>query len=256
MNSKPQVALFVTCLVDLFRPETGFAAIRLLRAAGCEVVVPENQTCCGQVAINAGNRTGAAAIAKQVISMLEDYPAVVLPSGSCAGMLVQHYPELLASEPAWHARATDLSKRCFELTSWLGEIGFEASAQQMDSTDSETLTYHDSCSGLRELKIHTQPRALLRSLGMHISEMQETETCCGFGGTFCTKYPAISARLADDKLKSALDTGAGALVGGDLGCLLHLQGRADRQGIDIRCRHVAEVLAEQLDKVAPKDAAN
>lgn len=247
-NNRPRVGLFVTCLVDLQRPSVGFAAVKLLEQAGCSVEVPTAQTCCGQPAFNNGDFDTTAALARQTIAALEDYDYIVVPSGSCAGTLKIHYPELLADDPDWAARARAFSAKVHELLSFLVDVrGFDASS--LDCSFVGTATYHDSCSGLRELGIKQQPRTLLSGVdGLQVSEMQETEVCCGFGGTFCVKYPEISGRLGSDKLRNAQETGADVLLGGDLGCLLNLSGRARREGIPMRVFHTAEILAGMAER--------
>ncbi len=236
------VGFFVTCLADLFRPSVGFASIALLERAGCEVSVPVQQTCCGQPAYNNGDYPGAAKIARQVIERFSDFDYVVLPSGSCAGMMIKHYPRILEGE--WHEKATALAEKTFELTTFLSEIAAPVPDQQFPEPLHETVTYHDSCAGLRELGIKQHPRDLLKNLcDIDIAELSHSEVCCGFGGTFCAKMPALSAKMTDDKLADAGDTGAQLLTGGDLGCLLAIAGRARRQGLAMEVRHVAELLA-------------
>ncbi len=235
-----RVGLFVTCLVDLIRPSIGFAALRLLESAGCEVVVP-TQTCCGQPAYNAGRRRDAKDLAKAAIAAFEDCDHVVAPSGSCAAMLRVHYPSLLASEPEWAERAKTFAARCHELVSFLAAMGKECPAPaRWDAV----AAYHDSCSALRELGIREEPRRLLgRVEGLTLRELGDGNQCCGFGGAFCVKYPEIASRIARDKLTAAKLTGAQMIVSADLGCLLHLAGLASREGVPISCRHIAEVLA-------------
>ncbi len=239
----PRVGLFVTCLVDLFRPSIGFAAIKLLEAAGCHVDVPRTQTCCGQPAYNSGDRQDSRIIARQVITAFEAYDYVVVPSGSCAGMLRKHYPSLFAADPAWHRRAMALAERTHELVSFLVDV---RGLDKVEATYDGTITYHDSCSGLRELDVQKQPRKLLASVsGTHLRELPDANVCCGFGGTFCVKYPDISNRMAEDKTADIVATGADTVLAGDLGCLMQIAGKLQRQGIDIQVRHVAEVLADQ-----------
>ena len=177
-----RVGLFVTCLADLMRPSVGFAAVKLLEDAGCSVEVPPGQTCCGQPALNSGDSVDAREIARRVIKAFEGYDAVVGPSGSCMGTLRQDYPALFADEPAWRARAEDLSRRSFELLSFLVDVLKVPGVQvRYDGK----VTYHDSCAGLRELGVRAQPRKLLASVqGLALVEMEGTEECCGFGGTF------------------------------------------------------------------------
>lgn len=236
-----KVALFVTCLVDLFRPSVGFAAVKLLEAAGCEVEVPPAQSCCGQPAYNSGAKADAKAIARQVIATFEPYEYVVAPSGSCAGMIKTHYPELFADEPAWAERARALARRCHELLAFLVDVrGMTAVAAEYRGR----VAYHDSCSSLRELGVKSQPRRLLASVaGLELRELPGAEVCCGFGGTFCVKYPEISTRMASDKAREIQASGADTLLAGDLGCLLNLAGRLAREGSAVKVRHVAEVLA-------------
>lgn len=247
-SGRKQVALFATCLADLFRPSVAFACINLLEQADCDVVVPEQQTCCGQPAYNSGDPDATVPVAKNVISMLAGYDYVVIPSGSCAGMICHHYPRLLQGE--WRESALELAARTFELTAFLNDIA-HIKPSEGARPNLPAITYHDGCAGLRELKIKEQPRQLLRDLcGVEVDEMQQTEVCCGFGGTFCTKMPEISGKMVNDKLDNALATGAKVLTGGDLGCLLHIAGRALRRGDDIDVRHIAELLCNELDTAA------
>jgi L-lactate dehydrogenase complex protein LldE len=237
-----RVGLFVTCLVDLMRPSIGFAALRLLEAAGCEVVVPPAQTCCGQPGYNSGDQKAAKALALKVLGEFDGCDYVVLPSGSCAGMIRVHYPALFKDDPAVIESIKRLSARTYELTDFLVNV---AKLQNIPGDYSGSLTYHDSCSGLREMGVQAQPRALLaRMPGVKLTEMRESTTCCGFGGTFSVKFGDISARMADNKCEHIAQTGAGAIVAGDLGCLMNIEGRLRRRGdLDTRVLHIAEVLA-------------
>jgi L-lactate dehydrogenase complex protein LldE len=241
-QKRPRVALFVTCLVDLYRPSVGFAAIKLLEDAGCEVVVPLAQTCCGQPAFNSGHRASAQEIARQVIAAFLPYDYVVAPSGSCAGMISHHYPSLFSEhDPEARGQAETLAGKTHELTSFLTDV---LKMTRVEASYGGMVTYHDSCSGLRELGVKAQPRRLLESVqGLGLTEMAEPEICCGFGGTFCVKYPEISTRMVSDKVSDIAATGADTLLAGDLGCLLNMAGRLKREGSAIRVRHVAEVLA-------------
>ena len=244
-DSRPQVALFVTCLVDLMRPSVGFSAVKLLEAAGCDVAVPEAQTCCGQPAYNSGDKADAKAIARQTIKVFEGYDYIVAPSGSCAGMLSKHYPELFEGDDAMSARARDLARRTYELISFMTDV------RGMTSVDAEydgAVTYHDSCSSLREMQVRTQPRKLLQSIdGVEIRELTFNEACCGFGGTFCVKYPDISNKMVGDKCADISETGAGTVLAGDMGCLLNIAGKLKREGSSVEVRHIAEVLAGMTD---------
>lgn len=245
----PHVAFFVTCLVDMMRPDTGFAAIRLLEDAGCRVTVPQSQTCCGQPTYNAGDQKDARDIARMTIEAFEGYDYVVAPSGSCAGMIRVHYPRLFADDPAMLERALATASKTWELTAFLVDVmGYRPTGVTLY----ETVTYHDSCSGLRELGVKQQPRTLLGAIkGLSLAEGDNAETCCGFGGLFCVKYPDISVAMVDKKLNDIIATGAETVLGGDLGCLMNMAGRASRRGAPVKVWHVAEVLAGMVDEVEP-----
>jgi L-lactate dehydrogenase complex protein LldE len=244
-KEKTRVGLFVTCLVDLMRPSVGFAAVKLLEQAGCEVEVPVAQTCCGQPAYNSGDRDGTETIARQVIAAFEPYDYVVAPSGSCAGMIRKHYVELFADDAEMRARAERLATKTHELISFLVDV------RGMRGVEAELhgkATYHDSCSGLRELGIKAQPRQLLASVkGLEMIELGEAEVCCGFGGTFCVKYSDISNAIVEKKTECVANTGADLLLAGDLGCLMNIAGKLKREGRRVEVRHVAEVLAGTSD---------
>jgi L-lactate dehydrogenase complex protein LldE len=241
----PSVGLFVTCLIDLFRPNVGFAAVKLLEKAGCVVEVPRAQTCCGQPAYNNGDQQTTADIARQVIAAFETFDYVVAASGSCIGMIKEHYPRVLKDDSMWCDRAKQLAGRCYELTAFLVDV---MQMREVESSFAATATYHDSCSGLRELGIKQQPRVLLSKLdGLTLKEMEDSEVCCGFGGTFCIKYPKISERMVSDKTANISATEADCIVGGDMGCLLNIAGRLKREGSRIKVYHVAEVLAAMTD---------
>lgn len=255
-GARPRVGLFVTCLVDLFRPSVGFAAVKLIEDSGCTVDVPGLQTCCGQPAYNSGDRGDAKAIAKRTIMLFEEFDYVVVPSGSCGGMIKEHYPELLADEPDWAPRAKHLAARTWELVSFLHDV---RGARRVEARYDGTVTYHDSCSGLRELGVKHQPRALLASVkGLKLKELPSAETCCGFGGTFCIKYPEISDKMVEGKATDILATGADTLLAGDMGCLLNMAGKLKRMQDErgakpTQVRHVAEVLAGMADEPAIGD---
>jgi L-lactate dehydrogenase complex protein LldE len=242
-----RVGLFVTCLVDLIRPSVGFATAKLLADAGCVVEVPR-QSCCGQPAFNSGDRATAQDIARQVITAFAPHDYVVAPSGSCAGMIKAHYPELFHGDPNWQPRADALAEKTYELTSFLVDVcGVDKVAARLDAT----ATYHDSCSGLRELGVHDQPRRLLATVaGLQLAEMRDANVCCGFGGTFCVKYPDISNAIVAKKAAAITATGASLLLAGDLGCLMNMAGKLQRDGATIEVRHVAEVLAGMTNEPA------
>ena len=240
----PRVALFVTCLVDLFRPSVGFAAVKLLQDAGCTVDVP-SQTCCGQPSYNSGDRATTRDIAAQVFAAFRPYDYVVAPSGSCAGMIKRHYPELFADDPNMAAKAQAMAAKTYELVSFLTDV---LGVRSVDAAFDGAITYHDSCSGLRELGVRAQPRALLRTVrGLDLVEMKDTDVCCGFGGTFAVKYGELSNSIVERKTAEVIASGARTLVAGDLGCLMNMAGKLSRQGANTEVRHVAEILAGMAD---------
>ena len=236
-----RVGFFVTCLVDLVRPRIGFAAIELLQLAGCEVVVPSTQTCCGQPGYNSGDIKSGRDLALKFLEEFQGCDYVVAPSGSCSGMIRMHYPVIFKDEPETLARLTALTNKTYELTDFLVNV---VKLDTLQTNFSGTITYHDSCSGLRELGVKNQPRTLLKQCGVAVTEMLDAEVCCGFGGTFSIKLGDISTRMADNKCVNAQATGANAIVGGDLGCLLTIEGRLRRNGDKAtKVLHIAEVLA-------------
>ncbi|HVY57346.1 MAG TPA: (Fe-S)-binding protein [Xanthobacteraceae bacterium] len=242
-----RVGLFVTCLVDFIRPSIGFAAAKLLEEAGCTVDVPP-QSCCGQPAFNSGDRATTRRIAQQVIDAFGSCDYVVAPSGSCAGMLKVHYPELFRDDPNWLPRAQAFASKCYELVSFLVDV---LRVARVNAQFEGTVTYHDACSGLRELGVRVQPRRLLGTVqGLTLKEMNDSDVCCGFGGTFCVKYPDISNAIVAKKTAHVREAGAETLLAGDLGCLMNIAGKLQREGHAIEVRHVAEVLAGMTDEPA------
>jgi L-lactate dehydrogenase complex protein LldE len=241
-----RVGLFVTCLVDLVRPRIGFSALRLLESAGCEVVVPSTQTCCGQPGYNSGDRASAQALARKVLEEFSGCDYVVTPSGSCGGMIKTHYPELLSEFPELQTELQGLTARVWELADFLVNV---LGLQQVPGRFQGTITYHDSCAGLRELGVKSQPRQLLSKVpGLTLKEMANPDQCCGFGGTFAVKFGDISARITDQKCTDIAGTGADAVVLGDLGCMLNIEGRLRRRGDgNTKVLHFAEILAGMTD---------
>ena len=243
-SAAPRVGLLVTCLVDLMRPSVGFAAVKLLEDAGCIVDVP-SQTCCGQPAYNSGDRATARTLARQVMRAFAPYDYVVVPSGSCGGTVIKHYPEMFADDPGLAREARALADKTHELVSFLTSV---MGVSRVDATFDGAVTYHDSCSGLRELGIREQPRKLLESVrGLDLVEMVDADVCCGFGGTFAVKYGEISNAIVDRKADRVVESGARTLVAGDLGCLLNMAGKLSRRGSPTEVRHVAEILAGMTD---------
>ena len=239
---KKTVGLFATCLVDIFRPEVGFATAKLLENAGYAVDVPKSQTCCGQPLINNGSYAGARRIAKKIFKAFESFDYVVAPSGSCTAVLKLHYPELFQNDSEQQKNFESFASRTFEITDFLGNV---AGAKVTASYDGHC-TYHDSCSGLRELGVDQQPRNLLAQVeGLKFSESKDSRTCCGFGGTFCVKYPEISSKMAQSKSDNVEQSGADTLLGGDLGCLMNIAGTLRRRKSQVKVFHVTEILADQ-----------
>ena len=237
-----RVGLFVTCLVDLMRPSIGFAAIKLLEAGGAEVYVPPTQTCCGQPGYNSGDRAGATALASKVVAEFEGCDYLVAPSGSCSGMIRTHYADLFRDDPGMLRRSAALGAKTRELTDFLVNV---LKLEAVPGKFAGKVTYHDCCAGLREMDVKKQPRMLLQKMpGVALTEMVDCETCCGFGGTFSIKFGDISSRMADNKCQHIADTGADAVVLGDLGCVLNIEGRMRRRGdTKTRVLHIAEMAA-------------
>lgn len=242
-NSPPHVGLFVTCLADVFRPEVAFASIQLLERAGCRVSVPATQTCCGQANYNNGDTPGTRAIATSVIHAFTEFDYVVAASGSCISML-KDYPALFPNDEPLQKQAEALAEKSFEITSFLADV---VNYQQPRVKFDHSVTYHDSCSGLRHLNVKQQPRKLLEAAGVQIQELPDADVCCGFGGTFCVKYPEISNRMVGEKTQQINATGAQTLLAGDLGCLINMAGKLKREGSKVQTRHVVEVLADYTD---------
>ncbi len=242
MSDDKTVALFVTCLVDVFRPEVGLSSVELLQQAGFKVEVPLNQTCCGQPNFNSGDRSAAKKIACRMIDLFADYDYVVIPSGSCGGMLKKHYPTLFAADDPMRERAELLSSKVYELSIFLRE----KTSLKISARFDKSITYHDSCAGVRELGIREQPRELLKQVsGLKLQEMNDSDVCCGFGGTFCVKYPDISNNMVENKIRDIQESQAECVVAGDLGCILNIEGKLHRSGSPIPVYHYAELLVNR-----------
>lgn len=238
-----KIALFVPCFIDQFYPQVAEATLRILSRLGHEVVVPKDQTCCGQPTFNAGYWPESRHIARNFLHVFEPHEVIVAPSGSCVAMVRVNYPPLFAGERE-EALACAIGPRVRELTSFLVD---ELGAIDLGAKFPAKVTVHDSCHPLRELGVREQPRTLLRMVeGLEIIEMTKSDVCCGFGGVFSAKYPEVSTAMADEKLENALATGAEYIVGVEGSCLMHLQGRIDRRGLGIKTRHVAELLARGM----------
>jgi L-lactate dehydrogenase complex protein LldE len=242
-KSPARVQLFATCLVDRFAPSVGHATVAVLERLGLEVDVVPDQTCCGQPAFNGGFVDQAADMARHTIDVLSrSTDPVVVPSGSCADMIVKHYPELLAGDPVYGPRARDLAARTYEFSQFLVDVlGAKLPAVQ----GGPALAYHASCHGLRGLGLHDQPRRLLREVaGNRCADLPDAETCCGFGGLFAVKMGPVSSAMLESKLDAIAASGAEVVVATDVSCLMHIGGGLHRRGSRARTRHIAEVVAD------------
>jgi L-lactate dehydrogenase complex protein LldE len=238
-----KVQLFIPCFVDQLFPQTALNMIRVLEKLGCQVAYNENQTCCGQPAYNAGFREDCRSVAAKLVDDLRGADYIVSPSASCTGFVRNYYPDIFDNS-AQHNMVKGLQKRLYEFSEFItGVLG----VQKIEGARLEgKATYHDSCAALRECSIKQAPRTLLKHVaGLELVEMNDVETCCGFGGTFAVKFEAISIAMADQKVKNALDTGAKYMISTDLSCLMHLQGYIREKGYDLQTMHIADVLAGQ-----------
>jgi len=235
------VQLFIPCFVDQLYPNTAFNMIRVLEKVGCKVSYNEQQTCCGQPAYNAGFREDCRAVASKLIDDLSGVDYIVSPSASCTGFVRNYYPKIFDNS-SQHNVVKEMQKRIFEFSEFLTDV------LKVEKIEGAKLhgkaTYHDSCAALRECGIKKSPRTLLQHVeGLELVEMNDVETCCGFGGTFSVKFEPISIAMADQKVKHALDTGAKYMISTDLSCLMHLQGYINEKGYDLQTMHIADVLA-------------
>jgi L-lactate dehydrogenase complex protein LldE len=237
-----RASLFVTCVVDQLWSSVGTSCVAVLRRAGCEVEFDERQTCCGQPAFNTGYRNEARLVAKRFIEIFEENKAeaIVSPSGSCTAM-VHHIAELFSDDPQWLARAEAIANRTHELSSFLVRV---LGVEDVGASWHGRLTWHDACHGLRDLNIKHEPRQLIRNVrGAELVEIENAESCCGFGGTFAVKYPEISVAILDQKIEAIERANVQAVVSGDASCLLQIGGRLSRKGSSVRVMHLAELLA-------------
>lgn len=235
-----KVQIFIPCFVDQLYPQTAFNMVKVLEKACCDVEYNTNQTCCGQPAFNAGFWDEAKSVASKFIADFDNVDYIVAPSASCVGFVRNYYSKLFENS-SQHNIVKGLSTRIFEFTEFLTKI---IKIENFGAELNAKATYHDSCAGLRECKIKEGPRNLLNKVkGLELIEMADTETCCGFGGTFAVKFDAISNAMADQKIKNALDTRATHIISTDLSCLMHLQGIITKQNLSITTMHIADVLA-------------
>lgn len=235
-----KVQLFIPCFVDQLYPQTAFNMAKVLEKACCDVEYNTNQTCCGQPAFNAGFREEAKSVAAKFINDFDNTDYIVAPSASCVGFVRNYYGELFENS-SQHNLVKDLSSRIFEFTEFLTKI---LKIENFGAILNAKATYHDSCAGLRECKIKEGPRRLLEKVkGLELVEMTDTQTCCGFGGTFAVKFDAVSQAMADQKIHHALDTDASYIISTDISCLMHLQGIIDKNSFPIQTIHIADVIA-------------
>ena len=247
-HAPAKALLCATCLVDQFFPEVGVAAVKVLRRAGVDVMFPEDQTCCGQVAYNGGFEQEAREVALRFMDVFDGDEPVVVPSGSCASMIKVFYLDLFAADPILLERAQRLSERTHEFSDFLVNV---LEVENVGAAFSGTVTYHDACHLLRELHISEEPRALIGGVsGAELTEMTDSDRCCGFGGLFSVKFPEISAAILDEKLENIAASGAEAVVANDCGCLMHMRGAMSRKGMGQRAMHIAELLAPQAGLAA------
>ncbi len=238
-----RVTLFVTCLVDQLFPKIGLSMADVLEELGYELDFPEAQTCCGQPAFNGGHWDEARQVARHFLDVFRDCECVVCPSGSCVSMVAHHFEELFAEDPGRLAEVQALKPRVWEFSQFLLDV---AGVVDVGARLDRVVTFHDSCHGLRELRIKEGPRRLLAKVrGLELREMDIPEECCGFGGTFSVKFPEVSGGMARTKIDSILRTGAGTVVGLDSSCLLQIEGALRRAGSEVRAMHLAEVLASR-----------
>ncbi|MGH9733168.1 MAG: (Fe-S)-binding protein [Candidatus Acidiferrales bacterium] len=235
-----KVALFIPCFVDQMLPEVGMDVVRVLRRIGREVDFPEQQTCCGQPAFNSGYSNDARPLAERFVGVFRGAEAVVCPSGSCTTMVRVFYPELLAGTKL-SDEARSLGCRVFEFSEFLVKV---AGITDLGAYFPHRVTFHDACHGLRELHIKSEPRELLRHVrGLELIEMPRSEECCGFGGTFATKFGMISAAMGETKAGNAEVCGAEYLASNDPSCLMHIDGILRRRNSQVRTVHLASILA-------------
>lgn len=241
----PHVALFITCLNDQFYPQVGVAVTKVLERLGCQVHFPTSQTCCGQPFFNNGYADEARALAKRMVEIFEPYPYIVTPSGSCCAMVREHYPELLGDDPAWETGMRKLVSNTYEFVEFLDKV-LHVDFSQFSLSQPRTLTYHYNCH-LRGLGVRDQAINLLKQIqGINFVPLEKADQCCGFGGTFAAKYPAISGAIVQDKVRCLAETKAQTVMCNDAGCTMNMSGLCHRQGVAIRFQHTAELLAEAM----------
>ncbi len=235
-----KAAIFITCLVDQFFPSVGEGMVKILRELGVELEFPKEQTCCGQPMFNAGYQSMAKDIAKRFINIFDKYEYIVAPSGSCTTMVKVFYPELFDKNDIYKKKAEEISTRLYEISSFIVNV---LNVTDVGASFNGKVTYQDSCHLLRELGIKEEPRKLIKNIkGIDFVEMEDSEVCCGFGGTFSIRFPSISTGMMKDKIESIIKTGADYVVANDSSCLMHIAGGLSRQNINVKPLHLIELL--------------
>lgn len=236
------VQLFIPCYIDQLYPETGFNVIKILEKAGCKVHYNPRQTCCGQPAFNSGYWKETTAFAQKFLTDFDAEMPVVSPSGSCSGFIIHHYHKVLRDQPEFLAKHEKMMTNIFELSDFLVNI---LKVDNFGAKFQHKVTFHDSCSALREYGIKDEPRKLLSKVeGLELIEMNESDTCCGFGGTFAVKNTAISTAMAANKVRNALETGAEYIVSTEASCLMNINGYINKHQLPVKGIHLADILAE------------
>lgn len=243
MYKKKKVTLFIQCLVDTLYPEAAEAMVSVLEGLGLDLDCPTGQTCCGQPAFNSGHHTEARSAAQKFITLFEDAPIIVSPSGSCVNMVRHHYPDLFRDDPLMRKRARAVAAKTFEFTEFLVDV---LEVKDLGARCAEKVTYHDSCHLNRNLGINHQPRTLLANIrDLEFLEMKDPDKCCGFGGTFAVKYSDISSAMLEEKVQHIIDSGATVVTGCDMSCLMNIQGMLSRKNARVKVMHIAQLLAEK-----------
>ena len=239
------VALFITCLTDQFYPHVGVAVTKILEHFGCKVCFPQDQTCCGQPFYNNGFHPEAAGLAKRMVEIFESYEYVVTPSGSCCAMVREHFGHLLGHDHAYEHGVRRLVSRTYEFVEFLDKV-LKVDFAQFKLPEPRTITYHYTCH-LRGIGVKDEGVKLLRQIGnVEFVPMEKTDQCCGFGGTFAVKYPEISGAIVEDKVQCIAATRAQVAVCNDAGCTMNISGMCHRGNVDVRVRHIAELMAEAM----------
>jgi L-lactate dehydrogenase complex protein LldE len=241
----PKVALFITCLTDQFYPHVGVAVTKILQHFGCDVEFPQSQTCCGQPFFNNGFQPQAAQLAKRMIEIFQPYPYVVTPSGSCCAMVREQYHELFHNDPQWNAPMEQLRSKTYEFVEFLDKI-LKVDLHQFSLPSPREITYHYTCH-LRGIGVKDEGARLLKQIGnVQFKPLEKTDQCCGFGGTFAIKYPAISGAIVEDKINCIAATGAKTVICNDAGCTMNISGMCHRRSVPAGVKHIAELMAEAM----------